>query len=73
MDDMLDDLRDKDILILDSTGHSRNLLRQIPLLLGFTRVTCAGRTADALALLRENRFASCSAMKTFYRIRRRSS
>ena len=56
MDDMLDDLRDKDILILDSTGHSRNLLRQILLLLGFTRVACASRTRDALAMLREKSF-----------------
>jgi len=52
----MDDLREKDILILDSIGHSRNLLRQILLLLGFTRVICANRTTDALAILREKPF-----------------
>ncbi len=56
MDDPMDGLRDKDILILDSTGHSRNLLRQILLLLGFTRVSCAARTSDALAMLRDRPF-----------------
>ena len=52
----MDDLRDRDILILDAAGHSRNLLRQILLLLGFTRVTCASRTTDALAMLRDKFF-----------------
>ncbi|HVW73071.1 MAG TPA: response regulator [Rhizomicrobium sp.] len=52
----MNDLKAKEILIVDTSGHSRRLLKQIFTLLGFSQVTCASSTGDALELLRSKCF-----------------
>ena len=52
----MEELRDRDVLILDAAGHTRTLLRQILALLGVSRVATAGNSDEALALLREKAF-----------------
>jgi PleD family two-component response regulator len=49
-------LEDKNVLIIDSTGHSKNLLRQLLLALGISRITSVSDTTEALATLRHQFF-----------------
>jgi two-component system, chemotaxis family, chemotaxis protein CheY len=52
----MDDLTAKEVLIVDASGHSRRLLRQIFALLGLPNVMCTNSTSDALAILRDKCF-----------------
>lgn len=52
----MDDLTGKEILIVDTSGHSRRLLRQIFTLLGFPNITCISSTSEALEILRDRFF-----------------
>ena len=48
----MQELKDLNVLIVDSSGHSKNLLRQILLGLGVTNISPHGSTAEALDAMR---------------------
>ena len=50
------ELKDLNVLIVDSSGFTRNLLRQILLSLGVTNISAHGSTAAALEVMRQELF-----------------